>query len=223
MNNKATFLITRLLKYSGIILLVYLMTLLIGLIPINNNFSKPDDGIEIHFLSNNVHTDIILPKKSTVFDWSDMFTDSAFIDDVSDKTHIAFGWGEKGFFLDTESWTNFKFSTAAKAMFLPTDSVIHTWFINPEDYSGVVTIKISEQQLKQLTGFIHNSFKTDLNEKVIHIPGYAYNTTDAFFEANGKYHLFNTCNSWLGQALKETGVPVPLLTPMPKTPLLYIQ
>ena len=111
MNNKATFLITRLLKCSGITLLIYFMTLLIGLIPINNNFSEPDDGIEIHFLSNNVHTDIILPKKSTVYDWSDMFADSAFIDDVSDKTHIAFGWGEKGFFLDTESWTNFKFST----------------------------------------------------------------------------------------------------------------
>ncbi len=215
--------VKHLLKWVGISILVYLLILVVGLIPINTNFNEPSDGVEIFFLSNDVHTSIILPKKSATVEWSKVFADTVFIGNVSNKDYVAFGWGDRGFFLDVDSWSNFKFSAAAKALFVPTTSVMHAWFINPDNYSGIKSVNITEQQLKQLVNFIKASFKTDLNNQIIQIPDSAYGTTDAFFEANGQYHLFNTCNSWVGRALYKTGITVPWLTPMPKSPLLYIQ
>ncbi|MEM7560840.1 MAG: DUF2459 domain-containing protein, partial [Planctomycetota bacterium] len=53
------------------------------------------------------------------------------------------------------------------------------------------------------------------------IEGYAYTQTDAFFEAKGNYHSLNTCNSWVGRALRSAGIKAPWFSPMPSTPTLY--
>jgi len=29
-----------------------------------------------------------------------------------------------------------------------------------------------------------------------------------FFKANGEYHLFNTCNTWLAKGLKQAGIEI---------------
>jgi len=29
-----------------------------------------------------------------------------------------------------------------------------------------------------------------------------------FFKANGSYHLFNTCNTWLARGLKQSGLEI---------------
>ena len=70
---------------------------------------------------------------------------------------------------------------------------------------------------------INGTFKMDVDGKHNQINGYAYSSTDAFFDACGRYHLLNTCNSWAGRALKQAGVRVPWFSPMPKTPMLYIE
>jgi hypothetical protein len=53
------------------------------------------------------------------------------------------------------------------------------------------------------------------------IAGYAYGSTDAFFEADGSYHLLNTCNSWVGRGLRKAGIKVPWMSLLPHTPTLY--
>jgi len=35
--------------------------------------------------------------------------------------------------------------------------------------------------------------------------------------------VFNTCNSWVGRGLKTAGARTPWLSPLPKTPMLYIE
>lgn len=74
--------VKHLLKWVKISILVYLLILVVGLIPINTNFNEPSDGVEIFFLSNDVHTSIILPKKSATVEWSKVFADTVFIGDV---------------------------------------------------------------------------------------------------------------------------------------------
>ena len=204
-------------------LLLLIAVLIVGLIPVNNDFRPTEDGIKIFVVSNAVHADIVLPVLSAEVDWSERFANAKFSSDVRDQSHVAFGWGDRGFFLETETWDDFKISTAANALLLPSESCMHVSFVNLEAYQDSVSVTISPEQYIQLVKFINDAFEVNDQGKCIQIPDEAYSTNDAFFKANGRYHFFNTCNSWIGRCLKVTGVKTPWLSPLPKTPMWYIE
>ena len=209
-------------KWLAYAVLVYLAIVLVGLIPVNNDFVPTEDGIKLYLVSNAVHTDVIVPKSNQVIDWEEEFADWQFAGDISSQTHVAFGWGDQGFFLQTKTWDDFKVSTAANALLLPSESCMHVGFIRSEYISDAVSVTVSEQQYQRLVDHIESTFERDADGKRIQIAGEAYFQTDGFFRAKGRYHLLNTCNSWAGRALKAAGVKVPWLSPMPKSPMLYL-
>lgn len=211
------------MKAFFIFWMLYLLIILIGLIPVNNQFHPSDQGVRIYLVSSAVHADIIVPIDSEQKNWKPDFANKTFHSDLSTQTHIAFGWGDKGFYLETETWSDFKVSTAANALFLPSASCMHVTFTRPEYTANKVAVTISPQEYQKLVSFIESSFIKDETNGFVQIDGYAYSYNDAFFEANGRYHLLNTCNSWVGRALKHAGVRVPLLSPLPKTPMLYLE
>ena len=209
-------------KAVAILLVAYLFVLVAGLIPVNNHFVPVEDGVTIYLVSNSVHADLIVPVENEVVDWRDDFADTEFLADPMQKSHVAFGWGDRGFYLETPTWNDLKFSTAANALFWPSDTCIHVDFTNLNEYSQPpASLTLSREQYEQLIQFIRDSFVTD-HENIKQIKGHQFGSTDAFFEAKGTYHALNTCNSWVGRALKSSGVSVPLLTPLPKTPMLYL-
>lgn len=68
-------------------------------------------------------------------------------------------------------------------------------------------------QLAMLKIYITNSFKTnDKNEKIV-LSGISYGIHDRFYEANGYYNGFNTCNTWINTGLKQSNVHACLWTP----------
>ncbi|MDA7913406.1 TIGR02117 family protein [bacterium] len=203
--------------------LSYGVTLLVGLVPINNDFTPAENGVKVYIVSNAVHADIIVPKKNDIMDWSESFSGNNFLGDTSQETHVAFGWGDRGFFLETETWDDFRLATAANALLLPSKSCLHVSFTRPANFFDSTSVSISRDQYKQLVEFINGSFKIDGDNDRIQIEGYAFSRTDAFFDAHGRYHILNTCNSWAGRALKMSGVRTPWLSPMPKSPMIYIE
>ena len=212
------------LKWSLYPLGLYFGILLIGLIPINNDFRPPDDdGVIIYIASSAVHADLFLPARTETIDWHKEFCDSTFGVDTKSFKHIAIGWGDRGFYLETETWADLKLTTAANALFLPSDSCMHVDFTSPKYYKNVVAVSISPAQYGDLVDFIKSSFQRSDEGSYMQIEGYAYSGTDAFFQAHGKYHLLNTCNSWIGRALQAAGVRTPWLTPLPHTPALYLR
>lgn len=212
----------RVAKGLFLLLIGYGLIVLIGLIPVNNGFVPAESGVTIYVRSNSVHADLIVPKTNELADWVGEFSEFKFQGDLSHTTHVAIGWGDEGFFLKTPTWSDLKFSIAAKALLWPSDSCMHVEFINPNNDSGIASVTISDAQYRELCGYIRNRFKTDASGSYIQISGYHYGTTDAFFEAYGHYHIFNTCNSWVGGGLKATGVKAPWISSLPKTPMLYL-
>ena len=213
----------RLFRWPIRIAAAYVAVVLIGLIPVNNDFVPAENGIEIFVVSNEVHADIIVPVESDVIDWSEEFRDATFARDVSLRTHVAIGWGDKGFFIGTPTWDDFKLSVAANALLLPSESCLHVSFTQPEFYEDAASVKVSNEQYEILVGFIKEAFQRTESGRPIQILGEAYGSTDAFFEARGRYHLLNTCNSWVGRGLKKSGVRVPWQSSLPKTPMLYFE
>ncbi|WP_437186027.1 TIGR02117 family protein [Planctomicrobium sp. SH668] len=209
-------------KWTAYLFLFYVGVILIGLIPVNNDFTPTPDGIEIFITSNAVHSDIIVPVTNAVFDWQTELNPDWFQTSPTRYSHIAIGWGDRGFFLGTPTWNDLKFSTAFNALCLPSHTCLHVAFTFPQVESRAVSVKISADQYSELVEFIRGSFQRDEQGRVIQIPGYSYGQTDAFFEAKGSYIIFNTCNSWVGNALRVSGVHVPWQSTLPKTPTLYL-
>lgn len=171
--------------------------------------------IPIYIITNGVHTDIVLPIKTIHIDWS---KEIKFENTRSKDTtfqYVALGWGDRGFYLETPTWADLKFSTAFKAAFGLSQTAIHATFYNElKEGKNCVKIFISAQQYQKLIAYIKKSFKTDSNNHFIHIQTEAnYGKNDAFYEATGSYSLFHTCNTWANNALKVAEQKASVWTP----------
>lgn len=197
----------------GFLLLYVISVLLISRISVNYDVSQQPDEIEIFILSNGVHTDIVVPVKSQTIDWSEKV--KFHHTKVSDTTakYLAFGWGDKGFYLNTPTWADLKFSTAFNAASGLSTSAIHcTFYGKMKEDAQCKKINITKEQYQNLVMFIQNSFQME-NEQIIKIETDAvYGNHDVFYEAKGSYNLFYTCNTWANSALKAANLKASLWT-----------
>lgn len=177
--------------------------LFIPYITVNRNVEK-NGSVAIYILSNGVHTDLVVPIKNDQMDWNQLVKADDTVGKDSAANFVAFGWGDKGFYLDTPTWAELKFSTAFKAAFALGESAIHTTFYKEMiEGENCIKINISRQNYKRLIYFIENSFDKDVNGNLINIKTNAvYGTNDTFYESKGTYNLFYTCNTWANNGLK---------------------
>jgi uncharacterized protein (TIGR02117 family) len=163
--------------------------------------------IPIYIRTNGVHTDIVVPVHHELFDWSKEIKVTHTQASDTNFSHLALGWGDKGFYLETPTWADLKVSTALKAATGLSNTAIHATYLEKvkEDLS-CKRIEISRKQYQRLIMFITSSFQKDKEGHFMHIKTNAnYGKTDAFYEANGSYSLFHTCNTWANNGLKACG------------------
>lgn len=200
----------------GAIVLYFLCALILTLIPSNSSWTPPAEGITIYVKSNGVHTDLVLPYQNDLYDWSQTIHTQYFPDTSSSPLYVAFGWGDKGFYLETPTWADLKFSTAFKAMFLAAPTAMHVnLYKNPlEEGEKVKKILLSKEQYLKLVDFVTQAFEKNAQGQYIPIHGHHYvNQNDCFYEAQGSYSLFRTCNVWTNQGLKIAGVKTAVWAP----------
>lgn len=187
-------------------MLYVVVGVLLSYITVNEEPNQPED-VAIYILTNGVHTDIVMPVKTKIIDWSTELKYSQPEKANSNYSLIAIGWGDKGFYLQTPTWADLKFSTAFKAATGTGSTAIHTtYYRNVRETKNCRKIMISWAQYEQLVSFINASFQKNETGHFIKIDTDAnYGVTDAFYEATGSYSLFKTCNTWANSALKESG------------------
>lgn len=213
----------RIRRFIGGVILLYLLILLIGLIPVNNDFKPATQGIEVFITSNGVHADLIVPIQTDLIDWRDTFPEDCFADNTSGATHIAISWGDKGLFMQMKQWADFKISIILKALFYPSPSYLHVVMQGqPRLNENVHSVIISKEQYARMVQVIQGCYKVNKVGKPILIPDSSYHQRDAFCEAHGKFHCLNTCNSWVGSVMRKSGIKAPLLTPLPKSMFMYL-
>lgn len=212
----------RLLKYSlffilGFIMLYLLAAYILSVIPVKKRDPAASKDVQIFILSNGVHTDIVVPAKSSLRDWvCDVPYSNTKACDSSVK-FLAFGWGDRGFYLETPTWGDLKFSTAFKALFHLGKSAMHcTYYRRLKEDNNCASIWLSEAEYLQLVKYIEESFDYQSMQGPVHIAGYSYGSSDAFYEAKRTYDLFYTCNTWANNALKVCGQKACLWTPSDK-------
>jgi len=212
-------------------ILLYLVVALVGAwIPDNEDFVPQPNGIEVYIYSGDIHSDIILPLVNEQKDWRQNFPSSSFKSDRTDFTHVSIGWGSREFYLETPTWNDLELSTALNVLLLPSESVMHVEMVHlrPVISSSLMKTKITEEQYLQLVEFVQASFDqqsgaADSNFQPTPITDAGYTNRDNFYPAVGKYHLFQTCNCWAGDALRATGIKVGKFTPLPKSVFWHLE
>lgn len=184
-------------------------------ITVDKEAGQPDD-MAIYIKTNGVHTDLVVPVKNDLVDWSrEIRFANTHLEDTCTAHYLAMGWGDKGFYLQTPHWSDLKFSVAFKAAFALSTTAIHTTFYDTlTENKSCKKIMISKSAYARLADYINNSFQKDAAGHVIKINTSAnYNKADAFYEANGSYSMLHTCNTWANSGLKYCGQKACLWTP----------
>lgn len=126
-----------------------------------------------------------------------------------DYKMIDIGWGDEEFY----QYPGFDSGLAFKALFYATPSALRLEGINlsKEEYFNlseiVIELVVTDEQFKKICNYINKTFLVDDagNTSILSQRGAG---KIIFYKANGSYHLFNTCNTWLAKGLKEAGIDI---------------
>lgn len=177
----------------------------IGVGPLASDESG-EERTTVYITSSGIHTDVVVPLANNYINWSNELGlgDSLLTDSVN--THLAIGWGDKGFFLETKDWGDLKLSVALKATFHLGSSAMHLVHRPEPNASDKQTIQLSlsPKQYKALIAFVKASFSKNKGN-YMPIKEHNYGSRNYFFEAPRSYGLTYTCNSWTNSALKSCG------------------
>ncbi|MGI9526137.1 MAG: DUF2459 domain-containing protein [Weeksellaceae bacterium] len=193
------------------ILALPLAYLFIGLvtsyITVNQDFEQDLESEYIVYLhTNGVHLDIAFNKDHIATDAiQGLYT-------APENRYISFGWGEENFYLNTREWKDLTVKNAIQAMFMESLSLMHITRYN-DVQSDWIQIHLNKEQHHKLLNEIVSTFQTDSKKQVIILKDASYTSTDEFYRAIGSYHIFNTCNTWVNTAFKNSGLKACLWTP----------
>jgi uncharacterized protein (TIGR02117 family) len=161
---------------------------------------------EVYISGNGVHLDIIVPVdrlKPSLLSHLELLPGTRF---------VAFGWGDKEFYIKTPEWSDLTLPVAFRAVFLKSESAMHVTCL-PRLFPECKRIGLCSWQMERLNCYIQNSFKRDESGNILKLNFEGYSPYDSFYDARGSFSLFRTCNVWVGRALKEIEVKTSVWSP----------
>lgn len=161
----------------------------------------PNDKDKIYVVNHGWHTTIVISSEKSKKYMP--FLSKDFID----SDYFEFGWGDFKYYQEENPGK----ILAARALFLPTGSIMHVVSFEgrPElnfIFSDLVSLKASEEQIKNLCKTINSYFKRN-DYKVIKLNQGLYGNS-YFYKSRGVYSAINNCNTWTTAVLSKSGIPV---------------
>lgn len=196
--------------------LVYLLfAFVLSRVPVNSKTQQKADVIEVFIITNGTHTDLVLPVINEEKDWRQFVKYEDTKGKDSTFKYLAFGWGDKGFYLEIPTWADLTPRIAFRAAFGLGTTAMHTTFYKSMTESETCkSMFVSKEEYKALVKYISDSFQKTTDEKPIFIQTDAvYGNDDVFYEAIGSYSLIHTCNTWANNGLKAAQQKASLWTP----------
>jgi uncharacterized protein (TIGR02117 family) len=163
-----------------------------------------DDGPRIHtvsVVSNGWHTAIVVPRTKLAA--------TGLLPEAGDFPHarfLEFGWGDREYYPAKEK----SLGMALAAGLIPTPAVMNLAGLarapklsHPD--SVVVPVALTEGGFRRLVRAIAGEFIRPRGGRAKPISRGLYPGSN-FYNARGKFHLFNTCNTWTARMLRAGGV-----------------
>jgi uncharacterized protein (TIGR02117 family) len=156
----------------------------------------------IHVISNGWHTGLVLARDDVP---PGRIPEAA---DVPDARYLEFGWGDREYYPSPRP----TIGMALGAALTPSPAVIHLAGRDaPPQPSApgieVLAVPVRAAGLDRLTAHLDAAFDRPAGGRAASIAPGLYPDSH-FYPAHGKFHLFNTCNTWIAHKLAAAGVPL---------------
>ena len=130
------------------------------------------------------------------------------LDDFSSATLVEVAWGDREFYMAASPTSGL----AMKAAIATSGSVLHVvGFTAPvtEAFASreIVGVRLSRRGLDALADFVHAEYQRDRDGAPLRLGPSLYGS-GWFYGARSRYHVFNTCNTWIARVLGAAGLPV---------------
>lgn len=185
--------------YRSIVLIIQLLVFFSAIASSDKPSAKERD---IYLISTGWHTGIVVPVDTLL---KRNLPESL---DFREIQYLEIGWGDRIFYQSP----NPSYSALLNALLKPTSSVIHVYGFNHSiettfRNSKTVKLTLNETEYTKLLYFIHKSFTRNVNGKPrLEGVGLYGKNNSFFYMANGEFHLFNNCNTWVASAIQSTGI-----------------
>ena len=128
--------------------------------------------------------------------------------DFSDAAFLEFGWGDSTYYPAKKK----TLGMALIAALVPTAAVMHMAMLQaPLEDDGseleVISVKLTESGFRHLAQAIAAEFERPPGGRAESISRGLY-PDSYFYHARGKFHLFNTCNTWTARMLRASGIAI---------------
>lgn len=160
-------------------------------------------GFRVLVLSNGWHSGVVLSRADVP---------EAIIPEIADFPHakfFEFGWGDAEFYPAREAgaWLALRAAFPGPAVMHVSGLPDHPARIWPN--VTILSFAIGADGMRRLLEFLRASFdRAGAGRAVVSARGiYPFSL---FYPATGRFHLFNTCNTWTAQALTAMGLPAAL-------------
>lgn len=194
--------------------LLYLLAAVVGsLVPRNPDWQEPSQGVLIFVRDNGVHVDLVLPALAAGIDLYRHVPPSHIADPGAARGWVAFGRGQREFYLETPRWSDLSLRNAARSMF-GGDALIHVEHLaHPRPSPDTRPLLLDQQAYRRLVAEVIEGFATQEAGRPIPLLGRGYGDDDVFYEATGRYDAFRTSNQWTADTLADVGVRIGAWTP----------
>lgn len=188
-----------------------------GAMPANAAWRPADSGVVVFVESNGVHVSLVVPKVAAGIDWRPLMSGADLGDPrYAGYDHLAIGWGERTFYLETPTWADVRLRTILAAARGSDATLMHVEHVPaPHTADDVRAIVLRPEEYRRLARAIGSSFA---GKRAV---ARGYGANDAFYPARGHYSAVRTCNAWAGEMLRRAGVRVGRWTPFPVTVLAW--
>lgn len=199
-------------RLLGLILALPLFYLLASLVLAMVPGPGPDNSgpvtRQIGLLQGPIHTDILFPlTPDTRARFA--FAEAAGVPVTHPEAQwLMFGWGSAAFYTTAGTYSDITASAVLTAV-TGDAAVIRLDVTGPlPPLENLRYLQLSEAQYQALLTATLAAFAS---ETPLDHPGFT--ALDAFFPATGTFHALRTCNVWLGETLRASGIPFGLWTP----------
>ena len=189
-------------NHSPLIALLIAANMVIGLITCFAAEIDKSARNEVYVVNHGWHTGFVLPAsyiQQLIPELKNRFGNAPYIE---------FGWGDNEFYQAEEITSGI----TLKAIFLPTDSVVHAVLVplKVDRYFKNIEVEkfcLEDSKLESLIKFISSSFYRDVSGNILKLNHGIYGDSQ-FYKAKRNFHIFNTCNKWTAKGLESAGMKI---------------
>jgi uncharacterized protein (TIGR02117 family) len=163
----------------------------------------------IGLLQGPIHTDILLPlTPETRARFA--FAAAAGVPVQHPKAEwLLLGWGSAAFYTTAGTYADISTSAVLTAA-TGDDAVIRLDAFGP--FAPMDNLRFLDLSESQFQALLDQTTAAFASESALDHPGFT--GSDAFFPARGHFSALRTCNVWLGETLRASGIPFGLWTPV---------